>query len=47
MFGSLDFRIWILPALLNRYFEICGSGKDNECELDNQLVDAINNHLTG
>ena len=35
----------ILPALLNRYFKIYGKG--NECDPNNQLVYAFNNHLTG
>jgi hypothetical protein len=30
----LVFRIWILPALLNKLFEI--HGIDNECGLNNQ-----------
>jgi hypothetical protein len=45
MFRSLDFVILILPALLNRHFEIFG--KDMETNLYNQLRHAINNHLTG
>jgi len=45
MFRSLDFEIFILPALLNRHFEIFGNHMERS--LDNQLVHAINNHLTG
>ena len=44
-FGSLGFRIWNLPALLNKYFGLYGIF--NECELNNQLFQTISKILTG